>query len=182
MPGRTSCCTALKSAVLLLSGGYEARRKARPVCSHTVWGVFTTTFTPCDLDFQQQTPYSTIHSTAIYSSTMPESPCAGASATTPFTPGEEVCVGWAGMGAMGSNMAANLHKQLHGQGRKLHVHNRDGSKCGPLVAAGAVQCISLEQLATSAHIVFTMLAHDEAVISVVQGLLKEPGRLKVRRW
>lgn len=144
----------------------------------------------CALDFQpfrhllntQQTPYLTIHSTAIYSSTMPESPCAGASAPTPFTPGEEVCVGWAGMGAMGSNMATNLHKQLQGQGRKLHVHNRDGSKCGPLVAAGAVQCISLEQLAASAHIVFTMLAHDEAVISVVQGLLKEPGRLKVRRW
>jgi 3-hydroxyisobutyrate dehydrogenase/glyoxylate/succinic semialdehyde reductase len=60
---------------------------------------------------------------------------------------------------MGSRMAANLQKGGH----TLVVYNRTPEKAEQLLAHGAAWADSPAALATQAEIVFTMLAHPEAV-------------------
>ena len=47
--------------------------------------------------------------------------------------------------------AAGLSSLLDGT-RPLHVWNRDGSKCAPMVAQGAVACGSLKELAEKCQV------------------------------
>ena len=81
---------------------------------------------------------------------------------------------------MGSRMAANLQKRGH----SMAVYNRTREKAEPLLAQGATWSESPAALAAQAEIVFTMLAHPEAVREAAlgpDGFLSrlEPGRLWV---
>jgi 3-hydroxyisobutyrate dehydrogenase/glyoxylate/succinic semialdehyde reductase len=68
-------------------------------------------------------------------------------------------VGFIGLGIMGSRMAANLRKH----GYELVVFNRTRSKAQPLLDKGAVLAESPAKLAAQVDILFTMLAHPDAV-------------------
>ncbi len=74
-------------------------------------------------------------------------------------------IGFIGLGIMGSRMAANL--QSHGYG--LVVFNRTRSKAQPLLDKGAVFAESPAKLAAQADILFTMLAHPDAVAQAALG-------------
>lgn len=74
-------------------------------------------------------------------------------------------IGFIGLGIMGSRMAANLQKQ----GYSLIVHNRTREKAKPLLANGAVWADSPADLAAEAAIIFTMLAHPDAVRQTALG-------------
>jgi 3-hydroxyisobutyrate dehydrogenase-like beta-hydroxyacid dehydrogenase len=73
-------------------------------------------------------------------------------------------VGFVGLGAMGSAMAANLLKAGHA----LAVHNRTPERTAPLVAQGARHAASPSD-AAEGEIVITMLADDRALEDVVFG-------------
>lgn len=73
-------------------------------------------------------------------------------------------VGFIGLGQMGSGMAASLMTAGH----TLTVFNRSPEKMQPLVAQGARATQSFADFADS-DVVFTMLAEDKAVESVVFG-------------
>ena len=73
-------------------------------------------------------------------------------------------VGFIGLGHMGSGMAASLLKAGH----TVTVYNRTQGKIAPLVARGARAAESLGD-ACGGEVVFTMLANDDAVKSVVYG-------------
>ncbi|HGM5285529.1 TPA: NAD(P)-dependent oxidoreductase [Serratia liquefaciens] len=79
-------------------------------------------------------------------------------------------IGFAGLGGMGSAMAANL--LLAGYGVK--VWNRSPQAAQPLVSAGAVQARQPEELA-EVDVLITMLANDAATEQVVveSGLLQQ---------
>ena len=88
-------------------------------------------------------------------------------------------IGFVGLGIMGSRMASNL---LAG-GIELVIHNRTREKATPLLEKGAVWVERLNDMA-DVDIVFTMLAHPEAVESVAvgtNGFLNhlQPGKLWV---
>ncbi|MBH3079333.1 NAD(P)-dependent oxidoreductase [Serratia sp. JKS000199] len=87
-------------------------------------------------------------------------------------------IGFAGLGGMGSAMAANLVKA----GFALTVWNRSPQAAQPLVSAGAQQAERPEQLA-DADVLITMLADDAATQQVVvdSGLLQrmKPGALHI---
>src|ERR1700682_140536 len=68
-------------------------------------------------------------------------------------------VGFIGLGIMGSRMAANLQKR----GYDLVVFNRTRAKAQPLLDKGAVFAESPAKLAAQVDILFTMLAHPDAV-------------------
>ncbi len=72
---------------------------------------------------------------------------------------------------MGSGMAANLARHLTENGHALHVYNRDLAKSQAFRASNEglsiVLADSLEQLASSCCIIFTMLSHDAAVKDVM---------------
>src|SRR5258706_10482521 len=68
-------------------------------------------------------------------------------------------IGFIGLGIMGSRMAANLQQNGH----PLFVFNRTREKAQPLIAAGAVGADSSAALALQAEVIFTMLAHPDAV-------------------
>jgi len=74
-------------------------------------------------------------------------------------------IGFIGLGIMGSRMAANLQKRGH----SLIVHNRTREKAKPLVANGAQWADSPAQLAAEVEIIFTMLAHPDAVKEAALG-------------
>jgi len=89
-------------------------------------------------------------------------------------------IGFIGLGIMGSQMAANLQKRGH----YLVVYNRTRDKAESLLAAGASWADSPAALAAQVEIVFTMLAHPEAVRQAAlgkNGFLPglKPGRLWV---
>lgn len=89
-------------------------------------------------------------------------------------------IGFIGLGTMGSRMAANLQKHGH----TLVISNRTRAKAEPLLAAGAKWADSAGALAAQVEVVFTMLAHPDAVEEValgVDGFLRhlEPGRMWV---
>ncbi|MGH6975094.1 MAG: NAD(P)-dependent oxidoreductase [Stellaceae bacterium] len=73
-------------------------------------------------------------------------------------------VGFIGIGAMGSAMAANLLKAGHA----LTVYNRSPAKAEPFLAQGATVA-RMPAEAASGEIVITMLADDAAVEAVVFG-------------
>jgi 3-hydroxyisobutyrate dehydrogenase/glyoxylate/succinic semialdehyde reductase len=68
-------------------------------------------------------------------------------------------VGFIGLGIMGSRMAANLQKS----GYDLVVFNRTRSKAQPLLDKGATFAESPAELGAQVDILFTMLAHPDAV-------------------
>ena len=74
-------------------------------------------------------------------------------------------IGFAGLGIMGSPMAANLLKA----GYPLAVYNRTRSRCDALVERGATGCASLEELAGRSDIVVTMVSDTPDVESVLFG-------------
>jgi len=74
-------------------------------------------------------------------------------------------IGFIGLGIMGSRMAANLQKGGH----SLVVFNRTREKADSLVAAGARWGNSPAVLAPQVEIVFTMLAHPDAVEEAALG-------------
>ena len=87
-------------------------------------------------------------------------------------------IGFIGLGIMGSRMAANLQKCGH----SLVVFNRTREKAESLVAGGATWAGSPAAVASQVEVIFTMLAHPEAVGEAAlgkEGLLSQlaPGQL-----
>ena len=79
-------------------------------------------------------------------------------------------IGFIGLGIMGSRMAANLQKH----GYALVVFNRTRAKAQPLLDNGASFAESPAKLAEQVDLLFTMLAHPDAV---EQAALRENGFL-----
>ena len=82
-------------------------------------------------------------------------------------------IGFIGLGIMGSRMAANLQKHGH----SLVVFNRTREKAEPLMAEGAIWADSPATLARQVEVVFTMLAHPDAVEEAAlgeDGFLRHP--------
>ncbi len=76
-----------------------------------------------------------------------------------------VRVGFIGLGAMGSRMAANLQKS----GSRLAVFNRTRDKAEPLLGGGATWGNTPAAVAEQAEVLFTMLAHPAAVEEAALG-------------
>jgi 3-hydroxyisobutyrate dehydrogenase-like beta-hydroxyacid dehydrogenase len=74
-------------------------------------------------------------------------------------------VGFIGLGIIGSRMAANLQKQ----GYDMVVFNRTRSKAQPLLDNGATFAESPAEVATQVNVLFTMLAHPDAVAQAASG-------------
>ena len=74
-------------------------------------------------------------------------------------------IGFIGLGIMGSRMAANLQKHGH----SLVVFNRSREKAEPLMARGATWADSPAALAPKVEVIFTMLAHPDAVEEAALG-------------
>jgi 3-hydroxyisobutyrate dehydrogenase len=74
-------------------------------------------------------------------------------------------IGFAGLGLMGSRMAARLLEE----GWDLVVWNRSPGKAGDLAAAGAKEASSPAELGTNAAIVVSMVADDSALKNVFLG-------------
>jgi 3-hydroxyisobutyrate dehydrogenase-like beta-hydroxyacid dehydrogenase len=74
-------------------------------------------------------------------------------------------IGFIGLGIMGSRMAANLRKQRH----SLVVFNRTRAKAQPLLDQGATLAESSAKMAEQVEVLFTMLAHPEAVEQAALG-------------
>src|SRR5437899_8970637 len=74
-------------------------------------------------------------------------------------------IGFIGLGIMGSRMAANLQKQGH----SLVVFNRTREKAEPLIADGGTWADSPSALAPQVEVIFTMLAHPDAVEDAALG-------------
>src|SRR5258706_10807055 len=74
-------------------------------------------------------------------------------------------IGFVGLGAMGSRMAANLQKT----GVPLVVYNRSREKAAALVSAGALFADTPAALASEVEVLFTMLAHPAAVREAALG-------------
>src|SRR6478735_7542044 len=68
-------------------------------------------------------------------------------------------IGFIGLGIMGSRMAANLQKQGH----LLVVFNRTRAKAEPLLGSCGTFSDSPAKLAEEVDVLFTMLAHPDAV-------------------
>lgn len=75
-------------------------------------------------------------------------------------------VGFIGLGIMGSRMAANLLAE----GYELVVWNRTVERVTPLVEKGALRAESPAALAAEVDVLFTMLAHPEAVQQTALGM------------
>lgn len=76
-----------------------------------------------------------------------------------------MAVGFLGLGIMGQRMAMNLLDD----GVELVVWNRTASRAGPLVEHGATRADTPAAVARQVDLAITMLAHPEAVESVVLG-------------
>jgi 3-hydroxyisobutyrate dehydrogenase-like beta-hydroxyacid dehydrogenase len=74
-------------------------------------------------------------------------------------------IGFIGLGIMGSRMAANLQKH----GYPLVVFNRTRAKAQPLLDQGATFAESPAKLAEQVDVLFTMLAHPDAVEQAALG-------------
>src|SRR5437870_10993392 len=74
-------------------------------------------------------------------------------------------IGFIGLGIMGSRMAANLQKH----GSSLVVFNRTRGKAQPLLDQGATFADSPAKLAEQVDVLFTMLAHPDAVEQAALG-------------
>jgi 3-hydroxyisobutyrate dehydrogenase-like beta-hydroxyacid dehydrogenase len=76
-----------------------------------------------------------------------------------------MAIGFIGLGIMGSRMAGNLLAA----GYDLVVHNRTRSKADPLVQQGARWASSPAETGRQADVLYTMLAHPEAVRQMALG-------------
>jgi 3-hydroxyisobutyrate dehydrogenase-like beta-hydroxyacid dehydrogenase len=74
-------------------------------------------------------------------------------------------IGFIGLGQMGAAIAANLLRARH----EVAVWNRSADKARPLVEAGATLVDSPKDAATFREVVFSMLADDAALITVLGG-------------
>ena len=74
-------------------------------------------------------------------------------------------IGFIGLGIMGSRMAANLQKHGH----SLVVFNRTRAKAEPLLGTCATFSDSPAKLAEQVDVLFTMLAHPDAVEQAALG-------------
>jgi 3-hydroxyisobutyrate dehydrogenase/glyoxylate/succinic semialdehyde reductase len=74
-------------------------------------------------------------------------------------------IGFIGLGIMGSRMADNLNTAKRG----LLIYNRTREKAEALIKKGAQWCDTPAQLAQKVDILFTMLAHPEAVEQLAFG-------------
>ena len=74
-------------------------------------------------------------------------------------------VGFIGLGIMGSRMAANLQKAGH----QLVVFNRSAEKAAPLIKEGARWAETPAAVAEQVEVLFTMLAHPDAVKEMALG-------------
>ena len=74
-------------------------------------------------------------------------------------------IGFIGLGIMGSRMADNLNSASGG----LLIHNRTREKAEALIKKGAEWCDTPAELAQKVDILFTMLAHPEAVKQLAFG-------------
>ncbi len=74
-------------------------------------------------------------------------------------------IGFLGLGAMGSGIAANLVKAGHA----TTVWNRTASKADGLVAAGATRAATPREAAAGKEVVLTMLADDGALHAALAG-------------
>src|SRR5260370_22354695 len=74
-------------------------------------------------------------------------------------------IGFIGLGIMGSRMAANLQKQSY----SLVVFNRTRAKAEPLLGPCGTFSDSPAKLAEQADVLFTMLAHPDAVEQAALG-------------
>jgi 3-hydroxyisobutyrate dehydrogenase-like beta-hydroxyacid dehydrogenase len=74
-------------------------------------------------------------------------------------------IGFIGIGNMGAAIAANLVRAQH----DVAIWNRSPEKRRPLLEAGATIAASPREAATGREVVFTMLADDAALDSVVAG-------------
>jgi 3-hydroxyisobutyrate dehydrogenase-like beta-hydroxyacid dehydrogenase len=74
-------------------------------------------------------------------------------------------IGFIGLGIMGSRMAANLQKHGH----SLVVFNRTRAKAQPLLDKGACFAESAAKVAEQVDVLFTMLAHPDAVEQAALG-------------
>ena len=74
-------------------------------------------------------------------------------------------IGFIGLGSMGAAIAANLLRARH----EVTVWNRSPGKGRPLLEAGATIAASPREAATGREVVFTMLADDAALDSVIAG-------------
>src|SRR5258707_8067383 len=74
-------------------------------------------------------------------------------------------IGFIGLGIMGSRMAANLQKN----GYSLAVFNRTRAKAEPLLGPCGTFSDSPAKLAEQVDVLFTMLAHADAVEQVAVG-------------
>jgi 3-hydroxyisobutyrate dehydrogenase-like beta-hydroxyacid dehydrogenase len=77
----------------------------------------------------------------------------------------EMKIGFIGLGIMGSRMAANLQKH----GYDLVVFNRTRAKTQPLIDNGATFAESPAKVGEQADVLFTMLAHPDAVEQAALG-------------
>lgn len=84
-------------------------------------------------------------------------------------------IGFAGMGIMGSRMAANLQAAGH----DLSIYNRSKSKAEALLAKGAQWAESPEVLGHRADVILTMLADPQAVEAVAAGFLAVAGEGRI---
>jgi len=72
-------------------------------------------------------------------------------------------LGFIGLGAMGTPMAANLLAAGH----VLAVYARRPASAEALVEAGAVACASASEVASRSDVIFTVVTDTEAVETVV---------------
>src|SRR5467141_3067506 len=77
----------------------------------------------------------------------------------------EMKIGFIGLGIMGSRMAANLQKH----GYDLVMFNRTRAKAQPLIDNGATFAESPAKVAEQVDVLFTMLAHPDAVEQAALG-------------
>ena len=75
-------------------------------------------------------------------------------------------IGFLGLGNMGAAIAANLKRASH----EVTVWNRSADKARPLLELGATLAATPKAAATGRDVVFTMLADDAALDSVMTGV------------
>lgn len=75
-------------------------------------------------------------------------------------------IGFIGLGIMGSSMAANLQNE----GYDLVVYNRTAEKAQPLLDGGATWAASPAEMAPQVTMIFTVLAHPDAVAETALGI------------
>lgn len=74
-------------------------------------------------------------------------------------------VGFVGLGAMGSRMAANIRKA----GYALTVYNRESSRAEAFKERGASVAASPREAAAAGDVVFIMVSDPDAVRAVLEG-------------